>query len=268
MIATAERDALIDFGVEALAEAGAIALRYFRTPLEVINKAKKRDYDPVTQADREVETCIRGRIRARFPDHAIIGEEFGTDAGSASRCWLIDPIDGTRGFISGTPMWGILLGLLEAERGLAGFVRQPFVQETYAACAGTGYMLDGAGRRTPLATRATRELDAAILCCTHPEMFRSEREQRAFAAVEQASRFSRYGTDCYGYCLLARGFVDLVVEADLEAYDVVPLIPIVEAAGGVITDWHGGPATRGGAIVAAATPELHAAAVRLLRAAD
>ena len=260
-------DELANFGVDVVAHAGEISLRYFRTQLEVTNKAKKRSYDPVTQADREVETYIRGRITERFPAHAIVGEEYGNRAGSSTLSWLIDPIDGTRGFLCGTPMWGILLGLMEGERCLAGFARQPFVDETYAGCGGRGFVLERDGTRTPLATRDTRTPGEAIVCCTHPNMFRTEGERRAFAAVEAACRFSRYGTDCYGYCLLARGFVDLIVEADLEAYDIVPLIPIVEAAGGVVTDWKGNPAIRGGAVIAAATPALHEVALKLIAGA-
>lgn len=259
-----ELDEYVDFAVDAMAKAGDISLRYFRTELEVENKAKKRRYDPVTRADREVETFLRERIRSRFPGHSIIGEEYGNSKGSSAHAWLIDPIDGTRGFLCGTPMWGILLGLMEGDRCVAGFVRQPFVDETYAGGGGKGFMMDGGGRRLPLRTRATRAVEDAIVCCTHPDMFRTEEERRKFDAVAAACRFTRFGTDCYGYCLLARGFVDLVIESDLEAYDIVPLIPIVEAAGGVVSDWKGNPAIRGGAVIAAANPALHRAALELL----
>jgi len=255
----------IDFAVEAMAKAGDISLRYFRTELEVENKAKKRKYDPVTRADREVETFLRDCIRQRFPEHAIVGEEYGSTQGSSTRSWLIDPIDGTRGFLCGTPMWGILLGLMDGDRCVAGFVRQPFVDETYAGGGGNGFVLENGGRRLPLRTRGTSAIADAIVCCTHPNMFRTDSEREAFARVEAACRFTRFGTDCYGYCLLARGFVDLVIESDLEAYDIVPIIPIVEAAGGVVTDWKGGPAIRGGAVIAAANPALHRAALELLQ---
>ena len=254
----------VDFALEVMAKAGEISLKYFRTELEVENKAKKRKYDPVTRADREVETYLRERIRERFPGHAIIGEEYGSTQGSSSLSWLIDPIDGTRGFLCGTPMWGVLLGLMDGERCVAGFVRQPFVGETYAGCNGAGFVLDRHGARGRLGTRGTRSVQEAIVCCTHPNMFRTGTEREAFAAVEAACRFTRFGTDCYGYCLLARGHVDLVIESDLEAYDIVPLIPIVEAAGGVVSDWKGDPAIRGGAVIAAANPVLHRAALELL----
>ncbi|HEY7841014.1 MAG TPA: histidinol-phosphatase [Gammaproteobacteria bacterium] len=267
MAESAEMDDYLYFAIETMARAGDISLRYFRTELEVENKAKKRKYDPVTRADREVESYLRERIRERFPGHAIVGEEYGNTQGSSTLSWLIDPIDGTRGFLCGTPMWGILLGLMDGERCVAGFVRQPFLDETYAGCDGKGFVLEGGGTRLPLRTRSTRTVEDAIVCCTHPNMFRTGDERRTFAAVESACRFTRYGTDCYGYCLLARGFVDLVVEGDLEAYDIVPLIPIVEAAGGVVTDWKGNPAIRGGAVIAAANPALHEAALRMIAAA-
>lgn len=257
-------DEYVEFAVDVMAQAGDISLRYFRTTLDVENKAKKRAWDPVTRADREVETFIRERIRERFPGHAIIGEEYGNEGAGSAYSWLIDPIDGTRGFLCGTPMWGILLGLMEGDRCLAGFVRQPFVGETYAGGNGSGFVLDREGKRVDLGARGTRALNEAVICCTHPDMFRTEAERRVFAAVESACRFSRFGTDCYGYCLLARGFVDLIVEADLEAYDIVPLIPIVESAGGVVTTWDGGPAVRGGAVVAAANPALHRAALEVI----
>jgi myo-inositol-1(or 4)-monophosphatase len=259
--------AITDFGTEVMSQAGDIALRYFRTELEVINKAKKRKYDPVTLADREVETFLRTRIHETWPDHGIVGEEYGEEeARQGDRAWLIDPIDGTRGFVSGTPMWGLLLGLTEGGRPLAGFMRQPYLGETYVGSPLGGKLLT-AGGSVPLATSRTEDLKDAILCCTHPTMFRSEKDRAVFWEVEAATRFSRLGTDCYGYGLLARGFVDLIVEGDLERYDILPLVPIVEAAGGVVTDWEGNPPLSGGNVVAAANPKLHAAALEVIRRA-
>jgi myo-inositol-1(or 4)-monophosphatase len=262
MIDAREAAAITEFAEDAIALAGEIALRYFRSSVEVINKAKKRAYDPVTQADREVEEFLRERIGARWPAHAVVGEEFGGQRGAAP-AWLIDPIDGTKSFISGTPMWGILLGLADGERCVAGLMRQPYLRETWVG-SDTGAFLVHDGTRRALQTRDTAAIGDAILCCTHPEMFRSETEAEAFRRVAAASRFTRFGTECYGYCLLASGSADLVVEADLEAYDVMPLVPIVERAGGVISTWDGAPALNGGRIVAAANPALHAAALKLL----
>ena len=251
------------FGTEVLSQAGDIAGRHFRTELEVINKAKKRRYDPVTRADREVETFIRARIRETFPEHGIIGEEFGEESPTREMAWLIDPIDGTRGFLAGTPMWGILLGLTAGGETLAGFMCQPFLGEIYVGSPLGGTVLAG-GAATPLRVSRTEALSESILCCTHPNMFLSDADRDVFWAVEAATRFSRMGTDCYAYGLLARGFVDLVVEGGLEAYDIVPLVPIVEAAGGVVTDWDGKPPLHGGNVVAAATPRLHEAALKAI----
>ncbi|MBI2993029.1 MAG: histidinol-phosphatase [Gammaproteobacteria bacterium] len=253
----------LEFAMDVIEQAGAIALKYFRTELEVINKAKKREYDPVTRADREIEEYIRGRIRETFPNHAIIGEEFGYQSGGSPYSWLIDPIDGTKGFITGSPMWGVLLGLMEAEYCITGLLRQPFLGETYYGSPAGAFLLDHAGR-TPLKTRDTRSMDEAIVCCTHPGMFLTEDARRGFDRAARSCAFTRFGTDCYGYALLARGFVDLVVEGDLEAYDIVPLIPIVEGAGGIVTDWQGGSANRGGTVVAAANRALHARTLELL----
>src|SRR5690606_12279565 len=240
---------------------------YFRTELEVINKAKKHSYDPVTLADREVEAFIRGRIRESWPDHGIVGEEFGEEEGrEGDLAWLIDPIDGTRGFVAGTPMWGLLLGLTAGGKPIAGFMRQPFLGETYVGSPLGGHLLTADGAIS-LATSRTQRLEDAILCCTHPNMFRSERDRAVFQAVESATRFSRLGTDCYGYGLLARGFVDLIVEGGLERYDILPLVPIVEAAGGVVTDWEGRAPLEGGNVVAAANAALHAAALEAIRRA-
>ena len=210
MSASSNMNEYMDFAVDVMAKAGDISLKYFRTELEVENKAKKRKYDPVTRADREVEAFIRDRIRERFPGHAIVGEEYGNTAGSTTLSWLIDPIDGTRGFLCGTPMWGVLLGLMDADRCVAGFVRQPFVGETWAGSGGSGFVLERNGARTRLGTRDTRTVADAIVCCTHPNMFRNDAEREAFARMEESCRFTRFGTDCYGYCLLARGWVDLV----------------------------------------------------------
>lgn len=257
----------LEFAVEVIESAGRIALPYFRTDLEITNKAKKRSFDPVTRADREVEEYIRRRIREAFPDHGIFGEEFGAVAGAGSLEWLIDPIDGTRGFLCGSPMWGVLLGLLDGADCIAGLMHQPFVGDTYAG-NGTESFHKRNGKRRSIRTRRTETIEEAVLCCTHRNMFRSAREMAAFERVETACRYSRFGTDCYGCCLLAHGFVDLVVEGDLEPYDVVPLIPIVEGAGGVISDWNGGPAVNGGTIVAAATRALHGQTLALLNSAS
>lgn len=255
-----------EFAVATAEEAGRIALQYFRTDVAITNKATKRAFDPVTRADREVEACIRTRIRERFPSHRIVGEEYGTEGDTAAPAWLIDPIDGTRTFISGSPMWGVLLGLMDGSRPMAGLMHQPFVGETFVGARGDGAYLVRDGHWQRIAVRGTEILADATVACTHPTMFRTAPELEAFRRVESACRLSRYGTECYGYCLLAAGFVDIIIEADLEPYDIVPLIPVVEGAGGVVSNWRGEPAIAGGGVVASATPALHTQVLDLLQA--
>lgn len=252
---------LLEFAVKIAIASGSIARKYFRTPVKVDTKSKLR-FDPVTTADREIEQFLRDKIRKQFPDHGIIGEEQGQTEGGAWT-WIIDPIDGTRGFIAGAPMWGTLLGLLKQDRPVLGLMHQPFVRETFYADRTGAWLKQGKTIR-PLGTRDTRKLADAIVCCTHPALFKTASDKAAYARLEAECRYSRYGTDCYGYCLLAAGFIDLVVEADLQAYDIIPLIPVIESAGGVVTDWQGNPPLRGGKVIAAANRSLHRTALKLL----
>ncbi|MEJ2760920.1 MAG: histidinol-phosphatase [Gammaproteobacteria bacterium] len=253
---------LLEFAVRIAEDAGRIALRYFRVPLDVTSKSES-DFDPVTRADRETEARLRQLIVESYPDHGIIGEEQGVTEGGRLK-WIIDPIDGTRGFVSGSPLWGMLLGLLDGEEPLLGVVHNPYLRETfYGSEAGAFYRT--AEAEQAIHTRATASLAEAVLYCTHPAMFDDEAGRLAFARVDKACRFSRFGGDCYGYALLASGYVDLVVEGSLESYDVIPLIPLVRAAGGVISDWDGGPPLHGGRVVAAGSPALHEQALKLLQ---
>lgn len=256
----------IDAVADLMPAAGALALRWFRTPLDVINKAGGAHFDPVTRADREVEAFLLEELAQRFPEHRVFGEETGHGGGNGPLRWVIDPIDGTRAFVSGSPLWGIMVGLDDGERALGGVVHVPYLGETFAGDRSAAWLRRD-GQDLTLRARSTTQLEEAILYCTHPDTLAPGSEREAFLAVAGASRMLRYGGDCYSYCLLAMGQVDLVVEGCLQPYDVVPVIPIVEGAGGVMTDWRGGPAEPGGKVIAAATPELHAQALRLLAAA-
>ena len=255
--------AALEFAQELAQQAGRIALRHFRQPLDVANKLADGRFDPVTIADREIESFLVEHIRARFPDHGIVGEEHGVVAGDSRYSWIIDPIDGTRAFISGVPAWGILLGLREGERCVAGLMHQPYLEETFSGSAAGGWWLRR-GERRPLQTRAETRLAEAILYCTHPTIFPRAEELAAFERVAARCRLMRYGGDCYSYCLLALGHIDLVIEGGLQAYDIQPLIPIIEAAGGVVTGRHGEDASNGGFVVAAANRALHAEALERL----
>ena len=219
-------------------------------------------FDPVTEADRQSEQAMRAILAERRPEDAILGEEFGAAPGSSGLTWVLDPIDGTRAFISGAPSWGTLIGLTDASGPVYGIVDQPFTGERFEGGLGRARVLTREGE-APLATRKGVSLSEATLLTTFPEIGSAE-EYAAFRRVAAQARLTRYGLDCYGYALLALGQVDLVIEAGLQSYDVVAPIAVVQAAGGVVTDWQGGPAHGGGRIIAAATPEIHAEALALL----
>jgi myo-inositol-1(or 4)-monophosphatase len=251
--------------IEPLLDAsGALALRWFRTELGVDDKGGAKGYDPVTEVDRGIESLLRTGLQARFPDHAIVGEEHGSSGPADARVsWIIDPIDGTRAFVSGSPEWGTLVGLRVDGQPAAGWADIPYLGERFSAVAGEGWF-NQRGERRPLRARSSATLADAVLRCTHPAVFDAD-ERAAFDRLARQVRLQRWGGDCYSYCLIALGFVDLVVESSLQAYDIVPLIPIIESAGGVVTDLEGNAPLTGGMVVAAANPELHARALAVLK---
>lgn len=243
------------------------SLDWYRRPLAIENKADD-GYDPVTEADRAVEDEIRAALSGLFPDHAILGEERG-ETGSGPIRWTIDPIDGTRAFVTGQPMWGTLLGLQIDGEPVAGWMHQPVLDETHVATPTGGRLVFGdpeapTSESRPLAASGETELSRAVLLCTHPDMFDPGAQADGFARLDAAIRMTRYSGDCANYGLLAAGHVDLVVENGLAPYDIIPLIPIVESSGAVITDPTGASPVDGGYVVAAATPELHAAVLEVL----
>lgn len=254
---------LEDFAIELAHTAGGIARAHFRKSFTIENKGAAR-FDPVTNADKAIEQVLRAAIAERYPDHGIVGEEQEARGGSAPYRWYIDPIDGTRAFMTGSPLWGTLVGLTRDDAPLFGLMCQPVLEEVFLGSAGGSWLIRPDARER-LKTRSCTSLADAVLATTSPEFF-DEPSLAAFEALSARCLMTRYGGDCYNYAMLAAGFVDLVVEWGLKAYDIVPLIPILEGAGAIVTDWSGGPAVGGGAIVAAATPELHAAAVDALGA--
>lgn len=243
----------------------AAILPFFRAHFGLDDKAKGsgRAFDPVTEADRAAEVAMRRMIRDRFPSHGILGEEFGAERLDAECVWVLDPIDGTRAFIAGLPTWGTLIGLKRDGAAVRGLMHQPYLGERFTGNGRTASLRSPKGEHR-LGTRRNPRLADAIMATTDPRLFAEGEERERFLAVERAVRLSRYGTDCYAYCMLAAGQLDLVVEAGLQPYDIVALIPIVEGAGGIVTAWDGGPATEGGRIVAAGDPRLHEAALALL----
>lgn len=239
-----------------------LSLQYFRHPdLSADNKATT-GFDPVTEADRACEAVMRDILARERPQDAILGEEFGPKTGTSGLTWVLDPIDGTRGFLSGTPTWGVLIAVSDADGPLLGLIDQPYTGERFAGGPGHAVLTRG-DVIWPLRTRQTRNLGDAILFTTFPEIG-SPAEAAAFATVARQTRLTRYGMDCYAYGLLALGQIDLVIEAGLQPYDIAAPIAVVEAAGGTVTTWRGGPAHPGGRVVAAANPDLHAQALALL----
>ena len=236
----AERHALIATA-HALADAAREeTLEHFRSAgLSADNKLTTH-FDPVTVADRAAEQRIRAILAERRPDDAILGEEFGPVAGTSGLTWVIDPIDGTRSYLAGTPTWGVLISVSDATGPIFGLIDQPFIGERFAGGFGVAEVVGPMGRRA-LQARASRPLAEAILFTTFPEVGTPE-DGAAFNRVKARARLTRYGIDCYAYALIAAGQIDLVIEAGLQAYDIHAPIAVIEAAGGVVTDWQGRPA--------------------------
>ena len=241
----------------------------FRRPIPVDDKSGgKAPFDPVTAADRDAERAIRRYLQEHHPAHAIVGEEHGAhDGDGTSRLrWVIDPIDGTKAFIMGSPLWGTLIGLLDGDEPLLGMMNQPFTGERIWSSRTATYWRTADGRTKRARTRACPKLEHAILTTTSPNLIGAAADRQKFFEIEKRVRLTRYGGDCYGYCLVAGGHVDLLIETGLKPHDVVALIPIIERAGGRMTTWEGGSAAKGGRIVAAGDPTLHAQVVKLLTA--
>jgi len=258
----------LDFAHLLADMSAAKILPYFRKAIAIDNKATSGGFDPVTVADTAAERAIRKALRDRFPDHGIVGEEFAAVRSKGRYHWVIDPIDGTRAFITGSPLWGTLIGLMDGPSPLLGLMDQPFTGERFWSDGRQAHGRDPAGRVRRLRTRRCAGLAQAILTSTHPDMFAAPAERTAFDRVKARARMTRYGGDCYGYCLLAAGCVDVVIEAGLKPHDVVALVPIIDAAGGRISTWDGRPAVEGGRIIAAGDARVHAEAMALLAGAD
>lgn len=258
----AERAALIETAHELADAARRATLEHFRSDGLSADTKETHRFDPVTIADRAAEERMREILARRRPQDAILGEEFGPKAGTSGLTWVLDPIDGTRSYLSGTPTWGVLVSVADEEGPFFGLIDQPYVGERFAGGLGVAELTGPLGRR-PLRTRPARPLAEAILFTTYPEVGTAE-EGAAFARVAPHARLVRYGMDCYAYALIAAGQIDLVIEAGLQAYDVQAPIAVIEAAGGIVTDWQGRPAPAGGRVIAAANAAVHAEALALL----
>jgi len=257
----------VDFGafIDELATVSGDAIKpFFRTSLGVEDKSRGGMFDPVTAADRAAELAMRTLLRKKFPAHGIIGEEFGPERSDAEFVWVLDPIDGTKSFISGMPAWGTLIALTRSGRPVFGMVHQPFIGERFSGDGLAATYRGPAGNRA-LMVRPCPALAEAVLYTTSPRLMNAA-DRAIFARVEELVRLSRYGGDCYSYCMLAAGHVDLVIETELKPHDVAALIPIISGAGGIVTTWNGKAPESGGRIVAAGDRRTHAAALALLNA--
>ncbi len=259
--------------IRAVDASDSLINSYFRKTPDVQNKLDETDeptalpgetFDPVTEADRGAELLIRKAIETDFPGHGIIGEEFADKVSNGPINWIIDPIDGTRAFVAGLPTFGTLLGVLKEGHPVFGIMSQPFTGERFWGSTAGSYF-DGPGGARTLKVSNVERLSDAVIASTDPNIFPSGDGQRAkFDACCARARIVRFGGDCYSYCLLAAGHIDIVIETRLQSYDIAPLIPIIEGAGGVITNWQGASASAGGQVIAAATAALHQEALEIL----
>ncbi|MBV8977130.1 MAG: histidinol-phosphatase [Alphaproteobacteria bacterium] len=250
-----------------LADAAGEAIRpYFRRRIDVADKgaAKGKAFDPVTEADREAERVIRAILERERPDDGILGEEFGETPGTSGRRWVLDPVDGTRAFIGGRHEWGSLIALEDKGRPVLGIIDQPVLGERFFGVNRSATLITH-DETLSLKVRECAALSEAILCCTHPTAYFDAAERAALERLSAEARMTRFGGDCYIFGLLAMGFCDLIVESSLHRWDVAALIPVVEGAGGIITDWQGGDCSHGGQVVAAGDARVHQAALKLLR---
>jgi myo-inositol-1(or 4)-monophosphatase len=254
---------LIAFANRLADASGAVIRPFFRQGIEVVNKQGGQAFDPVTEADKGAERALRGMIGRERPDDAILGEEFGESSGKNKYRWVLDPLDGTRAFITGRHEWGSLIALEQDGVPVLGILDQPVLGERFIGVNGAAHLVQ-AGRATPLKTRACAELSDVILCATDPSAYFSHAQLTAFTRVKEKTRMTRYGGDCYLFAALALGFVDLVIEAGFHAWDAAALIPLVEGAGGMMTDWSGGSCASGKTILAAGDKRMHEAAMKLL----
>lgn len=261
-LTAAEKAELIATAHELADAAREATLLHFRKPGLTADTKEEARFDPVTVADRLSEERMRAILARRRPQDGILGEEYGRTEGSSGLTWVLDPIDGTRGYLSGTPTWGVLISVRDAAGPIYGLIDQPYIRERFEGGFGRAEV-NGPMGRSALAVRPARPLSQAILFSTFPEVGTVD-EGAAFRRVAAQAKLVRYGTDCYAYALIAAGQIDLVIEAGLQAYDVQAPIAVIEAAGGVVTDWQGQPCHEGGRVLACANRAIHAEALALL----
>ncbi len=243
-------------------EAAKVSLRYFKKSVNIENKGPKlkSTFDPVTIADKNTEKVIRENIRSHFPDHNIMGEEEAFEDKKSDYTWIIDPIDGTRSYITGIPTWGTLIALQHHGKTIIGMLDQPYLKERYIGTSDSAF-LNG----NPIKTRPCETIFNATISTTDPlQLFNGEEEQDKFFRVAAGAKMMRNGYDCYAYAMVASGFIDVVIESGLNAHDIQALIPIIKGAGGIVTNWAGEQVTDGGQVVACGDQRLHEQVIGLL----
>ncbi len=269
MTLDAKRLGELDAFLLALNRASAeVVLPLFRADHGMADKGGKAAFDPVTDADKNAEEAIRKLIAEAYPAHGVIGEEHGEDRPDAEFVWVLDPIDGTRAFVAGLPLWTTLIGLRFQGRPVLGSIGQPVLDEVFVGHAGGSRLVTARGE-TPLKVRACANLTEATIATTDPEGCFNGAELGAWTQVRAAARLARLGCDAYAYAMVAQGTMDLVVEAGLKAWDIDAAIPVVEGAGGIVTNWRGDPVgSKGGQIaIAGDRAVLDEALVALRRSA-
>ncbi len=255
---------LIAFANRLADASGAVIRPFFRQRIAVAHKPGLRAFDPVTEADKGGERAIRAIIERDRPDDGILGEEYGERPARNGLRWVLDPVDGTRAFITGRHEWGSLIALEDKEVPVLGILDQPVLGERYLAVNGSAVLLEG-DKRTPLKVRECAGIKDAILCATDPSAYFAPDQQAAFARVRAHARMTRYGGDCYLFAALTLGFVDIIIEAGFNRWDVAALIPLVEGSGGIITSWSGGDCRDGKTILACGDSRVHEEAINLLK---
>ena len=253
------------FAVDLAREAARVTLPFFRSDIGHEDKGGARGFDPVTEADKQAEAAIRRLIAARYPDHGVVGEEYGEDRADAEHVWVLDPIDGTRAFIAGLPLWTTLIALRTAGKPVVGVIAQPYLDEIFLGGPSGARLLRGEGE-TPLAVRTCEKLTDAVISTTDPDIFTGS-ELGAWTQVRAAARLARLGCDAYAYAMLAAGRIDLVAETSLKPWDWSALVPVIEAAGGKVVNWRGAAPDDGGQILAVGDERLIDQALVTLRRA-
>ena len=255
---------LENFALELARLAASVSLPYFRTDMREINKAEPGQFDPVTEADRAAERALREVIKARYPDHGIIGEEYGEENPDADNVWILDPIDGTRAFISGLPLWTNLISLRQNGVPSIGVVGQPYTGEIFIGGPSGACLFSRDGERS-IATRACAELSNAVAATTDADIFQGA-DRESWERLKTSVRLARYGCDAYAYAMVAMGRIDIVCESELKVWDWSALMPLVQAAGGAFTNWQGGlPDAGDGRVLAVGDAALTEQALKLLK---